>query len=206
MQNSVYPLQCKPIGLVAGLCQTASDIIVAFFQVEDQKVQGDTDHTGIEGTGAGGDAHIQEYIIIAAYRIFHDGMAAIEVIEELHECLPRWSLSASTQVDADQSIHAVIGDDSSHQLMMFPCWDSGHENYGIIRVMGILAAEEIDAFFLDIGFESIGLQILFMISLLWKWSDIVSHETTFLRSTRKSIAEKSKKTSAFSNFILLYRK
>ena len=181
---TAFLLQGESVGLITGLGQAASDIIVAVFQMEYQKVQSDTDYAGVEGSGAGGDAHIEEYIFISAYRVFHDGMASIQIIQEFHECFPRRPFGTGAQVDADQGVHAVVSDDSSHQLMVLAGRDGGHENYGIIGVMGILAAEEIDAFLFDIGFEGVSFQILFMIALRGEWSDIVSHETTFLRYTR----------------------
>ena len=175
----------KPIRLIARFIQSSCDVVVHVFQMEYQKVQGGADDYGIEAVGAGGDAHVEEYVFIAADGVFHNGMTTVQTVQEIHECFSGRSFGAGAKVNTNQGVHAVIGDDSSHQFMMFSGGNGGHENHRVVRIMGILAAEEIDAFFIDIGFKSVSLQIFAMIALLGKWSDIVSHETTFLHWMRE---------------------
>lgn len=61
---------------------------------------------------------------------------------------------------ADEKVHAVIRNDSRHDLVACAGRQCCHENHRIKRVMHILTAEEIQPFCLHILFESIRFQIL----------------------------------------------
>ncbi len=178
-------LQRKTVCLIPRLIESPCDVVVHFFQVEHQKVQSGANDDGIEAVRAGGDAYVEEYVFVTADGVFHDGMTAVQTVQEIHEGFPGRAFGASAQVNANQCVHAVVGDDSGHQFVMLSGGNGGHENHRVVRIMGILAAEEIDAFFIDIGFKSVSFQIFAMIALLGKWSDIVSHETTFLHCMRE---------------------
>ena len=93
----------------------------------------------------------------------------------LPERLAGRPLRAGAQMHADEKVHAVIRNDSRHDLVACAGRQRCHENHRIKRVMHILTAEEIQPFCLHILFESIRFQIL-MPNPLRERSHIICHK------------------------------
>ena len=153
-------LHGEAVRLIACLVQTACDVIIVFLQVENKKVERRADDGRIEAFVAGCHADIEEYIVIPFDEIFHDRMMAVQLVDIVQERLAGRPLRAGAQMHADEKVHAVIRNDSRHDLVACAGRQRCHENHRIKRVMHILTAEEIQPFCLHILFESIRFQIL----------------------------------------------
>ena len=143
--------------------------------MENKKVERRADDGRIEAFVAGCHADIEEYIVIPFDGIFHDRMMAVQLVDIVQERLAGRSLRAGAQMHADEKVHAVIRNDSRHDLVACAGRQRCHENHRIKRVMHILTAEEIQPFCLHILFESIRFQIL-MPNPLRERSHIICHK------------------------------
>ena len=152
--------------------------------MEDEDIQRVADGLGVEVFACGGHADIEEDVVIAADRVFHDGMLPIQLVQERDEGLSGWALRRGAEVDADQGVHAVICDDGADQAVLARR-QCGHEDDGVVGVMCILTAEEIQSFLLEVGLKCICLEIFFEIAFCRKWDRIVSHERAFLHHVRR---------------------
>ena len=146
----------------------------------DDHVQGDSNDLGIKFLGPRGGSDVEEYVIIGADGVFHDGVMGIEVIEEDQKRFPGRTLGGGTQMDAEEDVHAVVRNHRSHQLMMLSGGNGGHEDNGVIGIMDIPAFEEIEALGLRVAFKNIGFQVFLVVSL-GKWNRL-SHNQTFLHN------------------------
>lgn len=126
--------------------------------MEDEDIQRVADGLGVEVFVCGGYADIEEDVVIAADRVFHDGMLPIQLVQERDEGLSGWALRRGAEVDADHGVHAVVRDDGTDQAVLARR-QCGHEDDGVVGVMRILTAEEIQPFLLEVGLECICLEI-----------------------------------------------
>ena len=179
------PLQRESVSLVSRLVQPAGDVVIGLGELVDHNVHGGTDGGGVEVFRTGGEGDVQEYIFIGADGIFHDGMVGIEVVQEGKEGLSGGALGGSAQMDPEEGVHAVVRDDSGHQLMMFPGGNGSHENDGVVGIMGFLAAEEIEPFVFHVFFKHISFYIFGAVSL-GKRNGIVRHRTPFCAASALS--------------------
>ena len=153
--------------------------------MEDEDIQRVADSLGVEVFIRGRHADVEEDVVIAADRIFHDGMLPIQLVQERDEGLSGRTLGRGAEVDADQGVHAVVGDDGADQAVLARR-QCGHEDDGVVGVMCILTAEEIQPFLLEVGLECICLEIFFEIAFRREWNRIVSHERAFLHYVRRN--------------------
>ena len=143
-------LQGESVCLVSRLVQTAGDVVVGLGELVHYNVQGGTDHFGVEVFQPAGEGHVQEYIFIGADGVFQDGMMGVQVVQEGKEGLSGGALGGGAQMDAKEGVHAVVGNHRSHQLVVLSGGDGGHEDHGVVGIMAVLAAEEVQAFFLHV--------------------------------------------------------
>ena len=169
---------------IARFIETAGDVFVAFTQMEDEDIQRVADGLGVEVFACGGHADIEEDVVIAADRVFHDGMLPIQLVQERDEGLSGRALRRGAEVDADHGVHAVVRDDGADQAVLARR-QCGHEDDGVVGVMRILTAEEIQPFLFEVGLECICLEIFFEIAFCREWDRIVSHERAFLHHVRR---------------------
>ena len=179
------PLQGESVCLVSRLVQPAGDVVIGLGELVDHNVHGGTDGGGVEVFRTGGEGDVQEYIFIGADGIFHDGVVGIEVVQEGKEGLSGGALGGSAQMNPEEGVHAVVRDDSGHQLMMLSGRNGGHENDGVVGIMGFLAAEEDQPFVVHVFFKHIGFYIFCAVSL-GKRNGIVRHRTPFCAASALS--------------------
>lgn len=157
--NVIPALQTESVCFVSGLIQTAGDVVVHFSQVVDDHIQGNADYFGVKLFCPGGGGDVEEYVVIGAYHVFHDGVMGIEVIQESHEGLPCRPFGGSAQMNPKKNVHTVVRDDCSHQLVVLSGGNGGHEDRSIIGVMHIPALEKIQPLCLCIVVKNVSFQI-----------------------------------------------
>ena len=111
--------------------ETAGDVFVAFTQMEDENIQRVADGLGVEAFVRGRHADVEEDVVIAADRVFHDGMLPIQLVQERDEGLSGRALRRGAEVDADQGVHAVVRDDGADQAVLARR-QCGHEDDGVV--------------------------------------------------------------------------